>query len=106
MVLPLFGGHTEKVIQGSPESLSKRRGESPVVNASVETEEQTVKVDGRLLVRLSPVRMAKSFTDSWGPGGTTPRPVSIAGIAKAMEGGIAKAMEGATRRKQPIIIQA
>ena len=84
-MLPLFGGQIEKVIQGSPDSLVIRKGESPVVNASVEMEEQMVKLEGRL-ARLSSIRTAISLTDSSGPGGTTPRPVSIAGIAKAMEG--------------------
>ena len=75
-----------KVIQGTPDSRVRRNGESPVVKASVEMEEQMVKLEGRL-ARLSLVRTAISWTDSSGPGGTTPMPVSMAGIAKAMEGG-------------------
>ena len=75
-----------KVIQGSPDSRVRRNGESPVVKASVEMEEQMVKLEERL-ARLSLVRMAISWTDSSGPGGTTPRPVSMAGIAKTIEGG-------------------
>ena len=84
------------MIQGSPDSLVIRKGESPVVKASVEMEEQTVKLEGRL-ARLSSIRTAISLTDSSGPGGTTPRPVSMAGIAKAME--------VATSGMQPISIQ-
>ena len=75
-----------------------RKGERPVVKASVEMEEQMVKLEGRL-ARVSLVRTAISWTDSSGPGGTTPMPVSMAGIAKAME-------LGAKRRIQQIIIQA
>ena len=74
------------MIHGSPDSLVMRKGESPVVKASVEMEEQMVKLEGRL-ARLSLVRTAISWTDSSGPGGTTPMPVSMAGIAKAIEGG-------------------
>ena len=68
-----------KVIQGSPDSRVRRNGESPVVKASVEKEEQMVNLDGRSVTRSSD-RIAKSLTDSSGPGGTRPRPVSMAGI--------------------------
>ena len=68
-----------KVIQGSPDSRVRRNGESPVVKASVEMEEQMVNLDGRSVTRSSD-RIAKSLTDSSGPGGTRPRPVSMAGI--------------------------
>ena len=68
-----------KVIQGSPDSLVRRNGESPVVKASVEMEEQMVNLEGRSVTRSSD-RIAKSLTDSSGPGGTRPRPVSMAGI--------------------------
>ena len=68
-----------KVIQGSPDSRVRRNGESPVVKASVEKEEQMVNLEGRSVTRSSD-RIAKSLTDSSGPGGTRPRPVSMAGI--------------------------
>ena len=68
-----------KVIQGSPDSRVRRNGESPVVKASVEMEEQMVNLEGRSVTRSSD-RIAKSLTDSSGPGGTRPRPVSMAGI--------------------------
>ena len=84
------------MIQGSPDSRSRRKGESPVVKASVEMEEQIVNLEGRL-ARLSSIRTTISLTDSSGPGGTTPRPVSMAGIAEIVE--VAK------RRMQPIITQ-
>ena len=45
MVLPLFGGQIENVIQGSPDSRRRRKGESPVVKASVEMEEQIVNLE-------------------------------------------------------------
>ena len=67
------------VIQGSPDSRVRRNGESPVVKASVEKEEQMVNLEGRSVTRSSD-RIAKSLTDSSGPGGTRPRPVSMAGI--------------------------
>ena len=67
-----------KVIQGSPDSRVRRNGESPVVKASVEMEEQMVNLEGRSVTRSSD-RIAKSLTDSSGPGGTRPRPVSMAG---------------------------
>ena len=68
-----------KVTQGSPDSRVRRNGESPVVKASVEMEEQMVNLEGRSVTRSSD-RIAKSLTDSSGPGGTRPRPVSMAGI--------------------------
>ena len=68
-----------KVTQGSPDSRVRRNGESPVVKASVEMEEQMVNLEGRWATRSSD-RIAKSLTDSSGPGGTRPRPVSMAGI--------------------------
>ena len=68
-----------KVIQGSPDSRVRRNGESPVVKASVEMEEQMVNLEGRSVTRSSSDRIAKSLTDSSGPGGTRPRPVSMAG---------------------------
>ena len=69
-----------KVTQGSPDSRVRRNGESPVVKASVEMEEQMVNLEGRSVTRSSSDRIAKSLTDSSGPGGTRPRPVSMAGI--------------------------
>ena len=66
-MLPLFGGQIENVIHGSPESLVMRKGESPVVKASVEMEEQMVNLEGRSVTRSSD-RIAKSLTDSSGPG--------------------------------------
>ena len=68
-----------KVTQGSPDSRVRRNGESPVVKASVEMEEQMVNLEGRSVTRSSD-RIAKSLTDSSGPRGTRPRPVSMAGI--------------------------
>ena len=56
-----------KVIQGSPDSRVRRNGESPVVKASVEMEEQMVNLEGRSVTRSSD-RIAKSLTDSSGPG--------------------------------------
>ena len=46
----------------------------------MEMEEQMVNLDGRSVTRSSSDRIAKSLTDSSGPGGTRPRPVSMAGI--------------------------
>ena len=69
-----------KVIQGTPDSRVRRNGESPVVKASVEMEEQMVNLEGRSVTRSSSDKIAKSLTDSSGPGGTRPRPVSMAGI--------------------------
>ena len=86
-----------KVIQGSPDSRVRRNGESPVVKASVEMEEQMVNLEGRSVTRSSD-RIAKSLTDSSGPGGTRPRPVSMAGID-------AEATMKAGRKMETIFIQ-
>ena len=87
-----------KVIQGSPDSRVRRNGESPVVKASVEMEEQMVNLDGRSVTRSSSDRSAKSLTDSSGPGGTRPRPVSMAGIE-------AESTNETTRKLETIFIQ-
>ena len=86
-----------KVIQGSPDSRVRRNGESPVVKASVEMEEQMVNLEGRWATRSSD-RIAKSLTDSSGPGGTRPRPVSMAGIE-------AESTNETTRKLETIFIQ-
>ena len=86
-----------KVIQGSPDSRVRRNGESPVVKASVEMEEQMVNLEGRSVTRSSD-RIAKSLTDSSGPGGTRPRPVSMAGIE-------AESTNETTRKLETIFIQ-
>ena len=86
-----------KVIQGSPDSRVRRNGESPVVKASVEMEEQMVNLEGRSVTRSSD-RIAKSLTDSSGPGGTGPRPVSMAGIE-------AESTNETTRKLETIFIQ-
>ena len=43
-----------KVIQGSPDSRVRRNGESPVVKASVEMEEQMVNLEGRSVTSQVP----------------------------------------------------
>ena len=86
-----------KVTQGSPDSRVRRNGESPVVKASVEMEEQMVNLEGRWVTRSSD-RIAKSLTDSSGPGGTRPRPVSMAGIE-------AESTNETTRKLETIFIQ-
>ena len=86
-----------KVIQGTPDSRVRRNGESPVVKASVEMEEQMVNLEGRSVTRSSD-RIAKSLTDSSGPGGTRPRPVSMAGIE-------AESTNETTRKLETIFIQ-
>ena len=72
-------------IHGSPYCHSRRKGESPVVKASMETKEQIVKLErkaGNVVIRQNGNILDRLFGSRRD---ATQRPVSMAGIAKTNE---------------------
>ena len=78
-------GETAIEIKGTPFSCSNWKGDmAPVKAPPVVTDEQMVISSGRL-PKLSPDSVAMSVTTDSGPTTYSPIPLSIAGIATAME---------------------